>query len=103
MVTGATAIFVACASIYLISGTSAIHCDSMAPLTVIATMAAFIISVCFRQMGRFPEPRSRWFLFACIIVAGATLFADFRFVRQYRGFCQQLRQQIQQSGPSGKP
>jgi hypothetical protein len=96
-VTGATAVFVACASWWLIAGSSAIHCDSLAPITVIATMAAFLISVCFRQMGRFPERRIRWFLFACVVVAGATLFVDFRFVRQYRGFCEQLRHQIQPS------
>lgn len=100
VVTGATSLFVACASWYLIAGTSAIHCDSLAPLTVIATMAAFLISVCFRQMGRFADRRSRWFLFACLLVAGATLFVDFRFVRQYRGFCEQLRQQIRQSTPT---
>ena len=73
------------------------HCDSLAPLTVLATLAAFLISVCFRQMGRYPDRRSRWVLLACVLVAGVALFADFRFVRRYRGFCDALQQQIRQS------
>ena len=72
---------------------SGVRCDSLAPLTVLATLAAFLISVCFRQMGRYADNRSRWILFACILIAGATLFADFRFVRHYRDFCDQIQQQ----------
>lgn len=65
----------------------------MAPLTVLATVAAFVISVCFHQMGRHPGRASRWFLAGCMLLAAATLFTDFRFVRSNRGFCDQLRQQ----------
>ncbi|HEY1809652.1 MAG TPA: hypothetical protein VGG42_13890 [Acidobacteriaceae bacterium] len=50
-------------------------------------------------MGRFPAKRDRWFLFACVLIAGATLFVNFRYVRKYRTFCDQLRQQILQSEP----
>ncbi len=85
------------ASAWLIGRGGEIQCDSLAPLTVLATLAAFLISVCFRQMSRYPDRRSRWALFACLLVAGATLFADFRFVRHYRGFCDQLQQQMRQS------
>jgi hypothetical protein len=67
---------------------------------VLATLAAFLISVCFRQMNRYPDHRSRWVLFACLLVAGAALFADFRFVRHYRGFCDELQQQMR---PSSRP
>lgn len=91
--------FIAGASAWLAAGASAIHCDSLAPLTVLATSAAFLIAICFRQMNRYPDRRTRWFLFACLLVAGTTLFTDFRFVRRYRGFCQQLRQQMHQSEP----
>lgn len=94
------AMLCAIASGWLMWHSAAIHCDALAPLTVLATLAAFLISVCFRQMGRFQERRSRWFLFGCLLLAGATLFADFRFVRRYRGFCDQLRQQIRQASPS---
>jgi hypothetical protein len=89
----------AAASVWLIAGSAGteIHCNSLAPLTVLATLAAFLISVCFRQMSRHPDRRSRWVLFACLLATGAALFADFRFVRHYRGFCDELQQQIHQS------
>ncbi|MGA7884455.1 MAG: hypothetical protein WCA44_01840 [Acidobacteriaceae bacterium] len=63
---------------------------------MLATLAAFLISIIFRQMGRYPDRRSRWVLVAWLLIAAATLFADFRFVRHYRGFCDELQQQIQQ-------
>jgi hypothetical protein len=66
---------------------------------VLATLAAFILSICFRQMGRYPDRRSRWFLLICLLIAGATLFGDFRFVRRYRDFCDQLQQQMRQAAP----
>lgn len=79
---------------------SAIQCDSLAPLTVLATLAAFLISVCFRQMNRFKDRRSRWFLFLCLLIAAATLFTDFRYVRHYRDFCDDLRQQMHPAATS---
>jgi uncharacterized membrane protein len=72
----------------------AIDCNALAPLTVLATLAAFLISMCFRLMGRYADRRSRWLLCACVLIAAATLFTDFRFVRRYRGFCNDLRQQM---------
>jgi len=75
-----------------------VNCESLAPLTILATLAAFLISVCFRQMARHPGRNSRWFLAACLLIAAATLFSDFRFVRRYRGFCRQIQQQIRQTG-----
>jgi hypothetical protein len=88
------------ASVWIIARASTIQCDSLAPLTVLATLAAFLISVCFRQMARYTSRRSRWFLFACVLVAGITLFTDFRFVRRYRGFCDEIRRQITPSTPA---
>jgi hypothetical protein len=67
---------------------------------VLATLAAFLISICFRQMGRYPDRRSRLVLLGCLLVAAATLFADFRYVRRYRSFCEQLQQQIRQAEPN---
>jgi hypothetical protein len=97
-ITGAIALFTAGASAWLILE-SEVHCDSLAPLTVLATLAAFIISICFRQMGRFPDQRSRWILLVWMIVAAGTLFADFRYVRKYRAFCDQLQQQMHRVEP----
>jgi hypothetical protein len=76
---------------------SAIQCDELAPLTVLATLAAFLISVCFRLMGRYTDRRSRWILAVCLLLAAATIFTNFRYVRHYRGFCEDLRQQMHRS------
>lgn len=102
LATAFLALAAAGASWWLIGKSSGaeIDCDSLAPLTVLATLAAFLISVCFRQMGRYPDRRSRWVLVACMIVAAATIFADFRSVRHNRGFCNELQQQMR---PSSQP
>ena len=73
-----------------------IDCNRLAPLTVLATLAAFLISICFRQMGRYPDRRSRSILLLFLLLAASTLFEDFRYVRHYRGFCDQLQQQMRQ-------
>jgi hypothetical protein len=99
LLTCVLALVTAGASAWLVAGTGAIHCDSLAPLTVLATLAAFIISICFGQISRYPHRGARWLLFGCLLLAGATLFTDFRFVRRYRGFCNQLRQQIRPTPP----
>jgi uncharacterized membrane protein YfcA len=96
-ITAGIAVVTAAASAWLMLESAEIHCDSLAPLTVLATLAAFVISICFRQMGRFPDKRSRWILVVCMLIAAATLFSDFRYVRRYREFCDQLQQQIRES------
>jgi hypothetical protein len=100
LITCFIALIAAGASAWLMLRTPEIHCTSLAPLTVLATLAAFLISICFRQMGRFPDKRSRLILLVCLLIAAATLFEDFRFVRRYREFCDQLQQQMQQSAPT---
>lgn len=95
LITAVLVLLTAGGSAYLMARSRGIECDTLAPLTVLATLAAFLISVCFRQMGRYPGRRSRWFLVACLVVAGATLFTDFRYVRRNRGFCNELHQQMQ--------
>lgn len=99
VITGFLAFLAAGASAWLILGNE-IDCNRLAPLTVLATLAAFLISICFRQMGRYPDRRSRWLLLVFLLLAAGTLFADFRYVRHYRDFCDQLQQQIRQPPPS---
>jgi hypothetical protein len=96
ILTAALALLTAGGSWWLMARPGGVDCDALAPLTVLATLAAFLISVCFRLMGRSADRRNRWFLFAVILIAAATLFTDFRFVRRYRGFCQDLRHQMRQ-------
>jgi hypothetical protein len=98
--TAALALLTAGASGWLILRSSTTQCDSLAPLTVLATLSAFLISVCIRQMGRHADRRSRWFLLICLLIAAATLFTNFRYVRRYRGFCEDLRQQLHHIRPS---
>lgn len=93
------ALIAAGASAWLMLRSATIQCSSLAPLTVLATLAAFLISICFRQMGRYPDRRARLFLLGCLLIAAATLFADFRYVRRYRDFCDSLQQQMRQSMP----
>jgi hypothetical protein len=69
-----------------------IDCNRLAPLTVLATIAAFLMAICFRQMGQHKERSQRWFLLVCLLIAAATLFTDFRYVRRYRGVCDQVEQ-----------
>jgi hypothetical protein len=78
---------------------SAIDCGRLPPLTILATLAAFIIAIIFRQMARHPDRSHRWFLAIWLVVAAATLFADFRYVRRYRDICNSLQQQLQPLKP----
>lgn len=71
-----------------------IDCSRLAPLTILAMLAAFVMSICFRQMARHKERSQRWFLLVCLLIAAATLFTDFRYVRRYRDLCDTLQQQM---------
>ena len=100
LVTGVLVVASAVGSAWLMARSRAIECENMAPLTVLATLAAFLISVCFRQISRYSDRRSRWFLVAFLLVAAATLFTDFRYVRRNRELCNDLRQQMHQHSTS---
>ena len=77
-----------------------IDCNRLAPLTIFATVAAFLMSICFRQMSRHKERSQRLFLAFCLLIAAATLFTDFRYVRRYRGICDSVQQQMKQAMPT---
>ena len=100
LVTGVLVVASAAGSAWFIARSHAVECNSLAPLTVLATLAAFLISVCFRQISRYSDRRSRWFLLAFLLIAAATLFSDFRYVRRNRGFCNELRQQLRPGSTS---
>src|SRR5215472_17147202 len=89
-------VLVAAASAWLAMGSAGIYCDRLPSMTVCATLAAFSIALAFRQMPRAAGKLDKWLLVTAIVVAGATLFADARFVLEYRGLCSQLQEQIQQ-------
>ncbi len=69
-------------------------CNRLAPLTILATVAAFVMSICFRQMARYKERSQRWFLAVCLLIAAVTLFSSFRYVRRYREICDAIQQQM---------
>jgi hypothetical protein len=71
-----------------------IDCNHLAPLTVLATIAAFLMSICFRQMAKHKERSQRWFLVVCLLIAAVTLFSDFRYVRRNRDLCDSVQQQL---------
>lgn len=67
-------------------------CEQRAPLTVMATLAAFVIAFCIRQFGsgQSGSPISRTsniLLIAALLIAAICLFADARFVLEYRDIC----------------
>jgi hypothetical protein len=80
------------ASAWFVRPGSGIDCNRLAPLTVLATVGAFLMAICFRQMGQHREKSQRWFLLVCLLLAAATLFIDFRYVRRYRGLCDEVQQ-----------
>ena len=80
------------ASAWFVRPGSGIDCGRLAPLTVLATVAAFLMALCFRQMAQHKERPRRWFLVMCLVIAAATLFTNFRYVRRYRGVCDSLKQ-----------
>jgi hypothetical protein len=85
---------VAGASVWYMKPAAGIDCNKLAPLTVLATVAAFLISICFRLMARHKEKSQRWFLFVFVLIAAATLFSDFRYVRRYRDVCDSVGSQM---------
>ena len=80
------------ASAWFTRPAAGVDCNRLAPLTVLATLGAFLMAMCFRQMARYTERSSRWFLVVCLVMAAVVLFADFRYVRRYRGVCSAAEQ-----------
>ncbi len=96
---GAVALFVAfrvaAASAWLILNKSEALCERLAPLTVLAALAAFALALAFRKLSS-AEGSARWTLACALLIAGATLFANAHFVLQYRALCGGLEEQLHQ-------
>jgi hypothetical protein len=81
------AVLVAIGSIALLLNLQHTPCEQRAPLTVVATIAAFVIALCVRQFAQPMSTASRNLVLAALLIAAACLFADARFVIEYRGIC----------------
>ena len=74
---------------------NAIYCDRMAPLTVLATVAAALIPMCFRALAAVPGRRR--LLVVALLLAAGSLFASARFVARYHRACGEVQQRLVQS------
>lgn len=92
LVTGLLILCAFLASAWFARPASLIDCNRLAPLVVLATIAAFLMAICFRQMSTHKDRPQRWFLLVCLLIAAATLFTDFRYVNRYRGICVEVQQ-----------
>ena len=90
------AILIAAASIWLVYNANAVFCEHLPAMTILATLAAFVMALCFRLLARANTRPQTIQLIATLIIAGLTLFCNARFVLKYRGFCTDLEKQIQQ-------
>jgi uncharacterized membrane protein len=77
LITGLLCVGVLVASAWFTRPGPGIECARLAPLTVLATIAAFLMAICFRQMARYKERSQRWFLAACLLLAAISLFTEF--------------------------
>jgi hypothetical protein len=93
------ALLIAAASAWLSLNANAIFCERLPSMTILATLSAFVMALCFRLFPRAAMPMHKWMLASALIVAAGTLFADARFVIKYRGVCSQLEKQIRQINP----
>ena len=91
------ATLVAAASLALALPTAnAVFCDRLAPLAVLAALAATLIALGFRALAAAPKgPRS--LIWAALLLAAISLFASARFIAHYHGACAQLQKQFQTS------
>jgi hypothetical protein len=77
-----------------LSTTNAIYCDRLAPLGVLAALAATLIALCFRALSR---TRERRLPAIALLLAAVSLFASARFLARYHQACGQLEQQLRRA------
>jgi hypothetical protein len=81
------AVLVAIASVPLLLNLQHTPCEERAPLTVVATLAAFVIAFCFRSVSAVDTRTGKVMLIVALVITSACLFADARFVLEYRAIC----------------
>jgi hypothetical protein len=95
------AVLLSMGSAYLLFTSPEMRCERRAPLTVLATLAAFLIALGFRQLATAQRVADRRILLVCMLISAIALFADVRFVLKYRLICNQIQEQIQQLNHPG--
>jgi hypothetical protein len=73
---------------------NAIYCERLAPLGVLAALAATMIALCFRALSRTRQRRT---LTAALVLSSISLFASARFLARYHSACGTLEQQLRQA------
>jgi hypothetical protein len=91
------ALLTAAGSLWLGVGSGVLDCNHLAPLTVLATVSAFVMALGFRLLARASTSAQRWQLAVALLLAAGTLFGDARFVTKYRRVCNQVERQFQQT------
>jgi TRAP-type uncharacterized transport system fused permease subunit len=87
-------VLLAAGSVYMLLTKPELPCEKRAPLTVLATLAAFVVALAFRQMASSEgRPQTR-ILILCLLLSAAALFADVSFVVRHRAFCNQVQQDL---------
>jgi hypothetical protein len=92
----ALALIIAAISVWMGFRSNGIYCDRLPSMTIMTTLAAFVIALCFRLLARPATRAQKAQIVIALLIAAGTLFADARFVLKYRGICAQLQQQIQE-------
>ena len=93
----AISLIVAAGSAWLVFSSRGVYCDRLPSMTILATLAAFVIALCFRLIPRTSTASHRLQLGAALLLGGITLFGNARFVTKYRGRCNQIERQIRQA------
>ena len=86
----AIALLVCIGSAWILSNSRGVFCDQLAPLTVLAMLAAVVVALGIRQLALRQHPILPAI---CLGLALISLVADVRFVLKYRALCGSLHLQ----------
>ena len=93
----ALATLVTAASLGLVLPTAhAVYCDRLAPLAVLAALAATLIALCFRSLAQQRDAKPGAILLLALALSAAALFLSAAFIRHYYGVCSEMEQRLQQ-------